>query len=64
VHHAHVLLCYCVTSLLSVAAVMVLFLQVYVDCDPDAHLCKTNPEAEAADEERNIPAELEAMFSS
>uniref|UniRef100_A0A383V6X5 Cytochrome b5 heme-binding domain-containing protein n=1 Tax=Tetradesmus obliquus TaxID=3088 RepID=A0A383V6X5_TETOB len=38
--------------------------KVYVDCDPDAHFCKTNPEAEAADEERNVPAELEAMFAS
>jgi hypothetical protein len=35
---------------------------VYVDCDPDAHLCKTNAEAEAADEERDVPAELEAML--
>ncbi|WIA40808.1 hypothetical protein OEZ86_004486 [Tetradesmus obliquus] len=38
--------------------------KVYVDCYPDAHSCKTNPEAEAADEERNVPAELEAMFAS
>lgn len=37
-------------------------LQVYVDCDPDAHFCKTNPEAEAADNERDIPAEFSAMF--
>ncbi|KAF6262822.1 hypothetical protein COO60DRAFT_1699115 [Scenedesmus sp. NREL 46B-D3] len=38
--------------------------KVYVDCDPDAHLCKTNAEAEAADEDRDVPAELQAMFAS
>jgi hypothetical protein len=37
--------------------------KVYVGCEPDAHSCSTDPEAEAVDEERDVPGELAAAFS-